>query len=686
MADNVTTQTSDLASIPTSTTIATDDAGAGGHVQIVKLAVSTDGSATALQADNTNGLLADVKRVQGTVTVAQSTASNLKVDASGATVPVSDASGSLTVDAPVSTPVFVRLSDGSSAISTLPVSLATNQPAGNVASGATDSGNPLKVGGKYNSSSITLTDGQRGDLQLDASGYVKVNVAAGSASNAAAGSVDSSVPSSADYQGVSVSGTLKGATAVSAGSHIAQTVAIVDSSGNQISSFGGSGGTAITDDAAFTIATTSVTPAAGVYKSTVDAVDDGDAGAFHMTARRAQHVSLRKESDGSEMAVAATAPAFVRLSDGSSAISTLPVSLASVPSHAVTNAGTFAVQESGSALTALQLIDDGVYTDDTSTHSTGSSKGYAMMAAATPTDTSVNANDFGIVAMTTDRKLHVSVRDSLPAGTNAIGKLAANSGVDIGDIDVTSIIPGTSASNLGKAEDAAHSSGDVGVMALAVRQATTPTDRSAGNTNGDYEPLQVDGNGRLYVNATLYDSSGSAITPDTQGTQDGALGTITSVTGGTPMRRASTAAPSAVSADDDAVLPWHTRNGAAVVTTVPHTVAGLSTFMASGSDGSSILVATAQAVKASAGQVYGYYLYNPEAAVTFVHFYNTAQGSVTVGTTNPLFSIQLPAGAAANMTFPFGVAFSTAITIAATTTAGGNTAPSTGVSATIWYA
>ena len=37
---------------------------------------------------------------------------------------------------------------------------------------------------------------------------------------------------------------------------------------------------------------------------------------------------------------------------------TQPVSLASVPSHAVTNAGTFAVQENGAALTALQLIDN----------------------------------------------------------------------------------------------------------------------------------------------------------------------------------------------------------------------------------------------------------------------------------------------------------------------------------------
>jgi hypothetical protein len=38
---------------------------------------------------------------------------------------------------------------------------------GNVASGATDSGNPVKVGGVYNSTEPTLTTGQRGDLQLD---------------------------------------------------------------------------------------------------------------------------------------------------------------------------------------------------------------------------------------------------------------------------------------------------------------------------------------------------------------------------------------------------------------------------------------------------------------------------------------------------------------------------------------
>lgn len=50
----------------------------------------------------------------------------------------------------------------------------TTLTGGAVAHGAADSGNPLKVGGKYNSTPPTLNDGQRGDLQLDAKGSVKV--------------------------------------------------------------------------------------------------------------------------------------------------------------------------------------------------------------------------------------------------------------------------------------------------------------------------------------------------------------------------------------------------------------------------------------------------------------------------------------------------------------------------------
>jgi hypothetical protein len=46
--------------------------------------------------------------------------------------------------------------------------------AGDVAAAATDSGNPVKVGGKYNTTQPTLTDGQRGNLELNSRGELKV--------------------------------------------------------------------------------------------------------------------------------------------------------------------------------------------------------------------------------------------------------------------------------------------------------------------------------------------------------------------------------------------------------------------------------------------------------------------------------------------------------------------------------
>lgn len=44
---------------------------------------------------------------------------------------------------------------------------------GGVASGAADSGNPVKVGGKYNLSPIALTDGNRGDFQIGVGGAMR---------------------------------------------------------------------------------------------------------------------------------------------------------------------------------------------------------------------------------------------------------------------------------------------------------------------------------------------------------------------------------------------------------------------------------------------------------------------------------------------------------------------------------
>lgn len=71
--------------------------------------------------------------------------------------------------------------------------------------------------------------------------------------------------------------------------------------------------------------------------------------------------------------------------------------------------------------------------------------------------------------------LSVNVNSALPAGTNAIGKLAANSGVDIGDVDVTSL-PSLPAGT--------NNIGDVDVLTLPALSAGT-------NNIGDVDVLTL---------------------------------------------------------------------------------------------------------------------------------------------------------------------------------------------------
>lgn len=60
---------------------------------------------------------------------------------------------------------------------------------------------------------------------------------------------------------------------------------------------------------------------------------------------------------------------------------------------------------------------------------------------------------------------------------------------------ITSVIPGTGATNLGKAEDSAHASGDTGVAVWAKR---TDTAASSAGTDGDYATINQDSLGHLW--------------------------------------------------------------------------------------------------------------------------------------------------------------------------------------------
>lgn len=104
----------------------------------------------------------------------------------------------------------------------------------------------------------------------------------------------------------------------------------------------------------------------------------------------------------------------------------------------------------------------------------------------------------------------------LPAGTNAIGKLAANSGVDIGDVDILSIAAGDN--NIGNVDivsgtittvstltggGVAHDSADSGNPHKIGAKAYSPDGTTPGTAvaEGDRTDLKADLDGRLLVSA-----------------------------------------------------------------------------------------------------------------------------------------------------------------------------------------
>lgn len=139
----------------------------------------------------------------------------------------------------------------------------------------------------------------------------------------------------------------------------------------------------------------------------------------------------------------------------------------------------------------------------------------------------------------------VQVSAAIPAGSNTIGSIA-----NIG----TSVTPGTGATHLGKAEDAAHASGDTGVMALAVRR---DANTALVSEDGDYSPLQVNATGSLKTAITDGGIPGA--------TQDSAV----SSEGVQVMLDARSADPTAVGTGD-AVRALATLTGKQV--TVPYAI------------------------------------------------------------------------------------------------------------------
>lgn len=268
--------------------------------------------------------------------------------------------------------LWVALDSTAAQTVTLAAGTATNEVVGDAAHDAAAAGNPILNGG-YASAAAPSDVSADGDAVRQwhlRNGSQVVNIAAG--------------------------GALIGATS--------------NALDVNIKSGAGSGGTAMTDDAAFTPGTTSITPMGAMFDDvTPDSVNEGDGGVVRMSANRNLYVTLR-DAAGNERGLNIGASGEI-----------------AVASHAVTNAGTFATQVDGAALTALQLIDDTIIADDAA-FTVGTTKVNVIghLADETSTD-SVDEGDVGASRMTLDRKLIVTPQAHTAGGATPVSTVSAAS-------------------------------------------------------------------------------------------------------------------------------------------------------------------------------------------------------------------------------------------------------------------
>lgn len=186
---------------------------------------------------------------------------------------------------------------------------------GLAAEDAAASGNPVPAGGRYDSSARTLDDGDRGELALNASAQALVEVAASALPTGAA------TATKQDTGNTSLSSIDGKITACNTG--------------------------AVTISAALPAGTNAIGKLAANSGVDIGDVDVASvSGNVTVIQGTATNLKAQAEAYQGGTAVGSGNPLQVTLANGS------------VPSHAVTNAGTFAVQESGGALTALQIMDD----------------------------------------------------------------------------------------------------------------------------------------------------------------------------------------------------------------------------------------------------------------------------------------------------------------------------------------
>ena len=172
----------------------------------------------------------------------------------------------------------------------------------------------------------------------------------------------------------------------------------------------------------------------------------------------------------------------------------LQIDVVSAPSTAVTNAGTFAMQVDGDALTALQLIDDAVYVDDAD-WTDGSSKHLLVGGLYQSSMQSVTDGDVAPFQVDANGVLRTS---------HSITGLASDDNPTVGTSAEQLITDGADGASACKRVDIMAHPNNTGEIWVGDSAVTTNGLNGGIRLNpGDFYSMDIDNTGDVYVVATV---------------------------------------------------------------------------------------------------------------------------------------------------------------------------------------